>query len=171
MNYELKMLDTVSPYKKSKHGVIKTIYYKQRERCYLKGWSQPEYTFEEVEDWCLKQPLFHLLYANWINSKYARWLKPSIDRIDCLIGYRFGNIQLMTAGENRLKQRFERIILVGKPIAQYTLDNQLICIYPSIKEAAIKTKCSAGHISGVANKLEGRTQTGGFKWFFVGVTL
>ena len=98
-------------YRKTKKGVITSIYNKQIQSSKKRGMNPPEYNLDEFRTWCMSQDSFHYLFEIWEQEKYARWSKPSVDRIDCLKGYIFDNIQIMTAGDNKRKGDLEKRIL------------------------------------------------------------
>ncbi len=148
-------------YKRTDHGLIRRMYGEQRLRSKRKGFPEPQYTFEELKEWCLSQEIFHKLYNEWVKSDYDVKLKPSIDRINPLKHYYFGNIQLLTWGKNEQKGHHESFITQGKPVIKFGLDNKYISIYYSGTEASRKNKTPVHRIRRSCNK---KTQTGGFKW-------
>lgn len=50
--------------------------------------------------WLLDQPNFNELFGNWEQSYHSNKLKPSVDRLDNSIGYRYDNMRLITWEEN-----------------------------------------------------------------------
>ena len=101
-------LKRVKKYSRTKKGLVNTIYNHQKHKSKLRGHLPPEYTKRELRDWLFSQPLFHKLFADWEASNYNIRCTPSVDRIDSGKHYLFGNIQLMTWGDNDLKGRSER---------------------------------------------------------------
>ena len=88
--------------------------------------------------------------------------RPSIDRIDCLNGYQFQNMQILTAKRNRKKGDKEKIILWGKPVRQMDNNGVVVAKYPNIKKAMEITKINKNNISSVLN---GKRKTaGGYCW-------
>lgn len=55
---------------------------------------------EQFYDWAKNDSTFNLLYVNWKKSGYNRKITPSINRIDSLLGYLYGNIEWITHSEN-----------------------------------------------------------------------
>lgn len=89
-----------------------------------------------------------------------------MDRIDCLLGYTFDNMQVITAQENRKKGDEEKIILWGKPVHQVSLSGNVVAKYPNIKKAMEMTGINRNNISSV---LHGKRKTaGGYKWEIIG---
>jgi hypothetical protein len=89
---------------RTKEGVIKTIYFSQKRSSKRRNHRMPEYSLQELLEWCFSQTKFHELYNEWANSGFLKMLKPSIDRKYDDIHYCFKNIQLMTWQENKDKQ-------------------------------------------------------------------
>lgn len=90
--------------------------------------------------------------------------RPSVDRVDCLNGYQFPNMQILTAKGNRQKGDAEKIILWGKPICQMDTNGMVVAKYPNIKKAMEVAKINRNNISSALN---GKRKTaGGFKWKF-----
>jgi hypothetical protein len=54
-------------------------------------------------EWALNNEDFHRLFDEWEDSKYARKLTPSVDRIDPRFGYELFNMQIVTSLENTLR--------------------------------------------------------------------
>lgn len=77
------------------------------------------------------------------------------------------NLEWMDSSENKdhaMKKKENRTVR-GKQVAQYSKDNELITIYPTVTEAAKSLKCS---VSALSNCCLGRTKTSqGFIWRFV----
>ena len=94
--------DSIS-YSKTKKGLISKIYSHQCETSKKRKHSNPTYSKEELVQWVLSQPKFHVLYDNWKRLDFQKEYTPSIDRIDSSIGYTMANIQLMTWNENKIK--------------------------------------------------------------------
>lgn len=88
---------------RTKHGLIKEIYALQKSKSKTRGYTAPAYSEEQLLTWAMNEPGFHLLFTTWKNSGYLSKFKPSVDRLDDLTSYRFGNIQLLTWAENSAK--------------------------------------------------------------------
>jgi len=87
-------------YSRSKNGLIARTHKAQRERTAERKYPPVEYSLQELKDWCLKDPKFHLLYDDWVLSGFRLNKRPSLDRIDDYLGYSFSNIVLKTRKEN-----------------------------------------------------------------------
>jgi len=155
----------MAAYKRSKEGVISTIYSGQRSRSKLRGHRPPEYTKQELQDWLFSQTLFHELYDEWVQSGYKKRLKPSVDRKYDDVHYCMRNIQLMTWGENRDKSAKDisrGILRVAPSVLQYDLEGNFIAEYRMQKIAAAATGVDQSKISEVCS---GKRRTaGGFVW-------
>ena len=90
----------MNKYKKTKTGVINTMYGSQRGLSRKREHHLPRYTHQELKEWCFKQPIFHKLYRNWVKSGYYKMAKPSCDRLDNSKGYTFDNLRIVTFHEN-----------------------------------------------------------------------
>lgn len=96
-----------SAYKKTKNGLITTIYSGQKACSIRRNHPAPTYTKQELKDWCFSQELFHELYNDWASSGYSRWLTPSCDRTDDYEGYSLDRLQLMPWIENMNKGHYD----------------------------------------------------------------
>ncbi len=142
-------------YKRTKIGVIASIYSTQKRSSVIRKQKQPEYSRFELEKWLLDQPLFHTLFDAWVSAKYTKWLKPSCDRDIEANGYVFSNLVLMTWKENFDKAHVDakagRLVYNHKSVMQYDLNNNLLNIFVSIRDAARTTDTCRTHISRCCN--------------------
>ena len=151
-------------FRKTKKGVVCIIYSGQRASSRTRKQHPPEYTLEELRNWCLSQPHFHRLYEEWVVSGYKRNKKPSIDRINPNKGYSFDNIQLMTFYENNYKQgKYERTHFHQYiKIVQKTLTGKIVRIWEGINPTAKQLGISRYSLR---DALDGRSKTClGYKW-------
>jgi hypothetical protein len=154
-------------YRKTKKGLVYSIYSNQTLHSKQKGKSKPSYSLNELRTWLFSQELFHKLYDNWVESGYDRMLIPSIDRKNDYKSYSFDNIQLMTWKENMEKGSFDRINGINnklsKAVIQYDLEGNFIKEYYSIMQASRDNKISDSNISSVCSGKRFKT-AGGFIW-------
>ena len=154
-------------YRRTKNGVISTIYNGQKIRSRKRKWRPPSYTNEELGNWLLNQSLFHQLYSAWKNSNYNSEVKPSCDRIDDYKPYALDNLQLMTWKQNHTKSCLDRRNgnnnKTNKAVVQLTLKRQkIVDEYCSIREAE--------RVTGIANQniysccVQHYTHAGGYIW-------
>jgi len=159
-------------YRKTKDGLINSIYDNQKRTSKKRGHQHPTYTKEELKKWLFKQDLFHELYDLWVLSSYNKYQKPSIDRLDNSKGYSFYNIRLVTWRDNdnqahediKTKKLKNSGLLNGghKAVLQFDLKGNFIAEYMSVREAERQTKTNAPHISAVC---KGKRKTaGGYIW-------
>jgi len=140
---------------RTKKGIFTTIYCSQVHSSIHRGHPKPSYDRSYLIDRFLNTEIFNLLYDNWVDSGYDKWLKPSIDRIDAEKPYSESNIQIMTWRQN--KDKFTDSIKNGslttfcKPVIQYDLNGNEIGRYKSTQEASRKTGCSQDAISRCSN--------------------
>ncbi len=156
----------ISDYRKTKQGLIGTIYQSQKLSSKNRNMELPNYTLKELREWCHKQPKFDKLYLDWVVSGYNKMKVPSIDRLDDYKPYTFDNIQLMNWEENDLKGKSDRLNGVNnknkRPVVQYTLDDDYVNDFCSIAEASRELKINVSSISSVC--LNVRKTAGGYKW-------
>lgn len=152
---------------RTKIGIVKMIYAQQIRSSRHRGHNLPDYTLEELMNWIYSQPNWEYLYKNWVESGYDKWLKPSIDRLEDSIGYRFSNIRLTTWKENNEKSHADMISCKTphpntKKITQLDLKGNFIRNFNSISEASRETKTQNSNIFKVCTGK--RNSAGGFKW-------
>ena len=82
-------------YKRSRSGLVTKIYAHQRSHSIARGHTPPPYTNKELLAWTLAQPNFEELYSRWVDSSYAKYKQPSIDRLEDHLPYSFDNIRLV----------------------------------------------------------------------------
>ena len=78
-------------YRKTKRGVVSTIYHSQLSHSKIRGHDPPEYNFNELYEFAISNNSFHELYTNWVKSDYEKMIKPSFDRDDDEKPYSFDN--------------------------------------------------------------------------------
>ena len=170
LNYICKScnIDKSRKYKKTKDGLISQIYGGQKRRSKKRNHHLPSYTMIELREWLYKQPLFHNLYDNWVNSNYNIKLVPSLDRKCNKKGYTFENIRLVTweiNDDNANKDVVNGIdTRTTKSVSQFTKDNKFIKHYHSISHASRVTSVSRTGISKCC--LLKQNQSGGFIWSY-----
>jgi hypothetical protein len=153
-------------HRRTKQGVIKTIYSTQRSSSKYRNHPLPTYSRDELKEWVFSQPIFHELYDKWVKSGYNRWEKPSCDRIDDYKGYSFDNIQLMTWGENSLKGNQDQIngvnTKMSKSVSQYSMSGELVNTFHSQHHAGRETGIQSQNINKCCSGK--RNHAGGFIW-------
>ena len=159
----MKLLENTRRWRRTYKGLTANLYAKIRERSKRNDRQNNEFTLAEFRTY-LNTTDIHRLFKRWQECGYKTDRRPSVDRINPLKGYTFDNMQVITAKENRIKGDKEKLVLWGKRVYQSTLDGEDFAIYPSIKEAWLKTGISRNNISSVCNGK--RKQAGGYKWHF-----
>ena len=154
-------------YRKTKKGILQRIYSNQRRNSRARNYQYPNYTLDELREWCFNQKKFHVLHNIWRKSEYNRWFAPSCDRIDDYKPYTLDNLQLMTWKENADKGHVDRKNGVNnkgsKAVIQLTKTRQkFVAGYNSMREASRYTGVSQSHISRCCSG--SRKSAGGFKW-------
>lgn len=102
-----KKLEYQRVWRKTKNGVISTMYQNMRKRVSGKDLTKihlykgmviiPRGDFKV---WVLSQDSFHSLFDLWVESGHKLAYIPSIDRIDSSIGYIVDNMRILTHSEN-----------------------------------------------------------------------
>lgn len=146
-------------YRRTKNGFVNNIYRNQKKSSKNRGHTPPEYSLEQLKEWCFTQDIFIKLFDNWVYSGYDKNEAPSIDRIDDYKGYSFDNIQLMTWKENLVKSFTEKKQGINnkcnKKITEYDCNRILLKEYHSISyasrclgisKATIFRACASGKI-------------------------
>lgn len=88
---------------RSQKGLIKECFSFQKAKSKKRGYTPPSYSEQELYEWALASPEFHLLYNDWVLSGYQSNFKPSFDRLNDRISYRLDNLQVITWNENNTK--------------------------------------------------------------------
>lgn len=160
----------VKEYRRSLPGLLTLIYSNQKMTSNKMGRPLPTYTKQELADWLQQQPNFQLIWDNWVNSGYEKYLSPSIDRIDNNLGYTLSNIQLVTWRENLLNQKKQNISgeylhAKSKAVTMLTLEGDEIETFPSLAIAARSINGRSVGISNIAAVANGKWKTAyGYKW-------
>lgn len=156
-------------YKRKKSYVVTSMYSGQVMTSKKRGHKPPEYTKKELFDWLYSKTKFHILYDEWVKSKFNRFKKPSLDRIDNSKGYSFSNVKLMTWRENLLNSHIDfrngKLYNKHKKVAQYDKNDKLINVFHSINEACRKTGTQQASISRCCSGVQ--KTAGGFKWKYL----
>ena len=140
-------------YLQSKEGLIIKMHSNQRAKSKQRNHPQPSYSKEELLNWCLNQPIFHTMYANWVNSNYDTNYIPTCDRLDDYKPYSLNNIQLQTYQENISK--YYRDSQNGlntknaKAVSCFDLEGNWVADYHSISATAKAFNTSPANIRNV----------------------
>lgn len=157
-------------WRRTKYGVLKCIYNTQREHSKRSDYLPPQYSFEQLKNWALSQPIFHELFNDWRKLNYDKWSKPSCDRLYNNIGYYLSNLQIVTWGDNQnnaYRDMRGGIIKGNKPhkkVIQLTTDGVFIAEFISLHEAERSTNISHSNIAAVCLGRKNHKTAGGFNW-------
>lgn len=158
-----KLLENTKRWRLTYKGLTANLYAKILERSRTNNKKNSQFTLGQFRIW-FENNDGHRLWDKWRRNGYDSLERPSVDRIDCLNGYHFQNMQILTSKGNRQKGDKEKIILWGKPIRQMDINGMVVAKYPNIKKAMEITKINRNNIS---SALSGRRKTaGGFRWEF-----
>lgn len=152
-------------YRKTKDGVITTLYNAQVQHSNDRCHDKPSYSKDEFKKHLLCDEVFHFLYDCWVKSGYDRWKKPSVDRIDSSKPYSFDNIQVIEWKENSDLGRNESNARMAKKVAKMDKNMNTLKIYDSVAEAAEDIGRAR---SNIRSNINGKTKhCGGFIWRYV----
>ena len=156
----------------SRTGLISRIFSNQKTNSKKRGHVLPNYTIQELREWCLSQKIYHTLYEEWVQSDFKKGKSPSCDRIDDSKPYTLDNIQLMSWDDNKAKghksisdntiQNSGLLHGGHRQVDMLTLEGQYIKTFISMRRAAAESNAHQANISkccrGKLNK------TGGYRW-------
>lgn len=152
----IKLLENTSRWRKTKRGLVTNLFHKMKSR------NKVDFDLSYLHEFA-NSSKFDRIYKEWVESNYCKQLKPSIDRIDNKKGYLKDNIQWLTWAENRYKQTMER--RHRSPKVAQLVNNKIIKIYKSQKDAVNKTGLSQGNLS---EALRGKRKLcGGYQWIYI----
>lgn len=156
-------------YERTKKGVCDRIYWSQVQSSKQREYDLPSYSREELRDFILTNPMFDVLYDEWVKSDYDRWKKPSIDRINDYKPYTLDNIQLMTWKENNEKAHLDMKNGINnkqnKIVYQYGSKGNFIKEHYSINQAS-REIINTTPIDIIRSCKGDRISCGGFIWSF-----
>jgi len=148
-------------YRRSKSGLIVTIYNNQKNSTKKRKHQPPTYSRQELEQWCFSQKLFHRLYDNWKRLDFQTGYIPSVDRKKDNISYTIANIQLMTWKENNKKTGNKAAAKANRKKVRNSTNGE---IFSSITKAASSANIETTHI---ASAIKRRGKSGGFRWEYI----
>lgn len=134
-------------------GLIRKMYTAQRAKSKKRSHPAPNYTLTQLYEWCVKQPIFELLYQAWVNSGYETLKIPTCDRLDDYLPYSLDNLQLLTFEEN--SKKYYKDAVEGRntktctPVVCYDLQGNYIAEYHSLKSAARAFNTSHANIRNI----------------------
>ena len=150
--------------KKTKVGVIRSLYRGQGSSARKRGHHLPTYSPQQLIDWAMAEPKFHIIYDNWVKANYDRYLRPSFDRKDNKKSYTLDNLQVITFMENCRKGGTIEADPAVKSIYQKTKKGILIAQWRSAADAEKLLGIDNGDIGKCC--LGKRKQAGGYLWEF-----
>jgi hypothetical protein len=143
MNDKSKLLENTRNYRKTKKWLLTNIFHKMKYRRWV------EFTLSQLHNRFLDDKKFNRIYNEWVKSWFEKQFIPSIDRINCKIGYTLNNIHIITWAENRFKQTMER--RNRKWVVLQMMWGKVIKKYISQRQAVIETWLSQSNMSAVLN--------------------
>ena len=156
-------------YQRTLKGLVKKIYNNQLQTSKKANRTPPTYTRDTLFEWMLQRN-YTVMWQNWVDSNYERWMSPSIDRLDNLKSYSLDNIQLVTWKDNLENQKTMNILgtyLVPSScgVKQLTKNGDYIQTFPSIAIAARAMTGTNQNTSNISNVCRGKNKSAyGFCW-------
>ena len=95
----LKKREWYREYKTTLNGYCRLVYGKQKSSSALRNMAQPDYSFEEFQEWVGSQDRYWELRAKFQQTGDKR-AQPSVDRIDGSKPYTLDNLQILTLWNN-----------------------------------------------------------------------
>lgn len=155
-------------YRKSKDGVITQIYHQQKQSSVLRGHPLQTYSKQELYNWLVSNPKFHILFDNWVKSGYKKEFAPSCDRKSSLKPYSFDNLQLGTFAQNLKNENLEMMQgIIGRaiPVIGIFRKTGRTVSFISASDAQRKIGVHKNDISQCCR--EERKSAGGYIWRYV----
>ena len=140
-------INATEKFRRTPKGVLTNLYSKMRVRNKNKGFGDLSFTLVQFHSKCLNDKKYISLFNEWVNSDFDMKMKPSVDRINPLVGYEISNMQFKTWGENRKKADWEKSFIYTTPITMLDMNGNLIREFGSTKEAVQATGFSQGNIT------------------------
>lgn len=156
-------------YRKTRDGLINSIYGNQRKNSKHRGHKLPDYSLKQLRDWAYSQSNFEELYSNWVESGYKKIKIPSIDRSNDYKPYTISNLlRICTWGENKARGHADMRNGINnknlKAVHKLTSDGKFMAEYHSSNQASRETGVNQGCISSCC--LGNKKSAGGFRWRF-----
>jgi len=162
-------------YRRTKKGLINQMYSNQKKNSERRKLPEPTYTKDELYDWVMAQPIFHVMFTDWEYSGYKKNMVPTCDRhsdIDDSYDskpYDLSALRIQRWEDNKLKYHEDAKNGVNnklsKPVAQYHIDGSLIAEFHSGRDAERKTGFRSANISKCCKGLI--KQSGGYIWKYI----
>ena len=148
--------------KRTPEGWLTKVYGRMRKSAKDRKMDIPSFSKEELWDWIDKRK-FNKLFNNWLKSNCEKNLVPSINRLNDYKSYTLDNIELITWEENNKlgskSVKTQELVhsklggiakkIFSKPVVKSDLNNKVLAIYPSAREAARQNNTSGSAISHV----------------------
>ena len=162
--------ETIDKYNKSEFGVCRALYNGQIRSSKYRKMNPPEYKFEEFSNWLFGQERFKSIFKEWVDSGYAKHLKPSVDRLNDYKTYSFDNIQLVTFSENIKKYDNDKMNGVNNKqnisVVQMDSNGFIIKEWHSAASAARELNLDSASITNCCSGKRYKT-VGGYKWKYL----
>jgi len=156
---------------KTKEGLLKRIYHTQCRTSRKRKHPKPKYCKDDFINKSMYNLSFCLVFTEWEESGFDRWLIPSADRIDESLGYSFDNIKWVTwkENDNRQKRSERQKEIIRKITESHIIPIQQIDLEGNIVKEWIKGTKEIKEFYKSINNIRAvcrgeRNQAYGYKW-------
>ena len=129
-----KYSDTNEVYRHLPKGMLANLYHKMEHRNVEKGYGSLPFSSYDFREWAYSEEKFLYIFDIWSKSGYKKEFKPSVDRTNPFIGYRFENMTWMFWEDNKIKSHGEVGAKKQKAIIMLR-DGKRVGSFKSIKDA------------------------------------
>jgi len=161
--------------KRTINGWLTKVYGRMRHTSKYRKHPVPRFSKDEFKEWALKNGLKNMM-KTWDKLGCPKNKTPSVNRLNDYGIYEFNNMELITWEENNKKGKdsvkTKELVhsklgsiakkMFSKPVIKSDLNNKVLAIYPSAREAARQNKTDGGAIARVCRG--GKHTHHNFKW-------
>ncbi|MBS8071114.1 hypothetical protein F6P74_06175 [Streptococcus suis] len=115
-------------------GMLTNLYHKMSDRNIRNGFGSIPFTLDEFQTWAMSESKFIYIFDVWVNSRYDKNFKPSVDRTNPYKGYDFSNMSWMFWEDNKKKSYREVGDKKQRPILMLK-NNIIIGRFKSVDDA------------------------------------
>lgn len=148
--------------KRTVDGWLTKVYGRMRQSSKERNHQMPSFTKDELKEWALKNEIEKRI-KKWSNNGCLKNETPSVNRLDDFKPYSLDNIELITWEDNNKKGRgsiktkelaHSKIggiakAMFSRPVIKTDLEDKVLAIYPSAREAARQNNTDCGSIAKV----------------------
>lgn len=160
---------TAQKFRKTKKGLITSIYSHQCWTSKRRGHQPPSYSCQELYEFAILSTKFNKLYNEWAFFGYKRSISPSFDRGDDYLGYSFENFNAwMPWKDNRAKAHSDMRSGINNKISKAVISTNILTgverRFYSMASASRSLGITATRISACCLNKYGYKSVGGYTW-------